>query len=65
MIKIFPKERISQAENVIFAKWKTDSVSTKQFVGMRENAFVFVLKGKKSFLKMENLLQLVKMNCSF
>ncbi|MFT4073054.1 MAG: AraC family transcriptional regulator [Dysgonamonadaceae bacterium] len=51
MIKIFPKERISQAENVIFAKWKTDSVSTKQFVGMRENAFVFVLKGKKNIFK--------------
>lgn len=47
MIKVFPPKKNGKEQNVIFAKWKTNTVSTKQFIVMRENAFVFVLKGEK------------------
>lgn len=46
-MKAFPKEKILKDGNLLFAKWKTNSASTKQFVLMQENAFVFVLNGKK------------------
>lgn len=46
-MKIFPPEKILKDNRLLFAKWKTNSVSKREFVIMQENAFVFVLKGEK------------------
>ena len=54
-MKSFPKEKILKNDNLLFAKWKTNSVSTKQFVLMQENAFVFVLKGKKILVQKKDI----------
>ncbi|WP_461629884.1 helix-turn-helix transcriptional regulator [Labilibaculum euxinus] len=56
-MKTFPKEKILKNENLLFAKWKTNTISTKQSILMQENAFVFILKGKKLIIQNNNTIE--------
>lgn len=56
-MKAFPKEKILKNKNLLFAKWKTNTVSTKQSILMQENAFVFILKGKKIIIQDNNTIE--------
>ncbi|MDQ0067204.1 helix-turn-helix domain-containing protein [Chryseobacterium lathyri] len=56
-MKTFPKEKILKDDKLIFAKWKTNIVSTKQLILMQENAFVIVTKGKKILFYDEKILE--------
>ncbi|MDR6527907.1 AraC-like DNA-binding protein [Chryseobacterium rhizosphaerae] len=57
-MKTFPQEKILKDDKLLFAKWKTNTVSTKQFILMQENAFVFVLKGKKVIVQDGDILEI-------
>lgn len=57
-MKTFPQEKILKDDKLLFAKWKTNTVSTRQFILMLENAFVFVLKGKKVIVQDGNSLEI-------
>lgn len=56
-VKTFPKEKILKDDKLMFAKWKTNIVSTKQLILMQENAFVIVTKGKKIIFHDEKILE--------
>ncbi len=56
-MKIFPREKILQDDKLLFAKWKTNTVSSREFVLMQENAFVFVVKGKKLLYQGEQIIK--------
>jgi len=57
-MKTFPKEKILENEAILFARWKTDSESRRHFVLMQNNAFVFVLQGKKVVFQQDATLQI-------
>jgi len=56
-MKQFPKEKILENNKLLFARWKTNTVSTKQYILMQENAFVFVIKGKKIIFRDKEILE--------
>ncbi|MCJ7932509.1 MAG: AraC family transcriptional regulator [Chryseobacterium sp.] len=56
-MKTFPQEKILKDDKLMFAKWKTNIVSTKQLILMQENAFVIVTKGKKIIFYDEKMLE--------